>query len=837
MAAKKSGAPKGAKNRVVAAADFEEVIVDLPAVEQLDRDYFAYGQQVIEDRAVPSAADGLKPVHRRILWDMHVQRLFPDRAFVKTARVVGDTMALFHPHGDQSIADALTRLAQPFANLVPLLDFHGNYGSPDFSAAAARYTETRLGFAGVLLLDDIDQRTVPMVENYEGSTEEPVVLPAAFPHLLVNGANGIAVGLSSYLPPHDPREVCAAALHLIAHPKATVDELMEFLPGPSFPQECTITNGDEMTDIYRAGVGRVVVRGAWTVEELGRGRQQLVITSLPYADTTTGSTEKFIAQVGDALDEGNLAGIVDYNDESSDGQTRLTLGLSTGVSAEQIIPALLRFTNLQVTNKVQMHFLDENGSVRLYNLRSCLQAWIDHRVRVVVRRSENRLAKIDDRLHRLRGFLAVLLDIDRTIQIVRTSKTRAIARVSLMAEFDIDEGQANAVLDLNLGQLTEDAVIEFTKEAQELEKEQKKLQKLLASPTALRRQVGTELEQVIPQFDGIAPRVTTITTEAVQRVSKAAMVLDEPVTVLIDAAGYLQAQRSGSKAKPKLEPLHTFSTSTAQNLVVVTAGGQLHRALAASVPTDKPTAAVNVFSGLDPTDKVLGWWTDATFPTDLLFVMSDGQIKRIEGDDLAGGDRKGGISLVKMATGSTAMQVLAFVPGQPVLLATAQGQAVRFLPDDVRPMGRSASGVRGIKLAPGDSVVGAVHPAVAHDRLVVVQGRGTAKRVEISEFTVQGRATKGLRCAVVNGRTGPVTVVGSTGTADTITVRNAEGLVSQVSVGAFTLVARDAAGAKVRGFDGVITDIVLDPSAAPVVDAAATDGPAPGDPPINGSLF
>ena len=803
-ATKGKGAPKG-KPRVVPTADFEEVVVELPAVEQLDRDYFAYGQQVIEDRAVPSAADGLKPVHRRILWDMHIQRLFPDRPFVKTARVVGDTMALFHPHGDQSIADALTRLAQPFANLVPLLDFHGNYGSPDFAPAAARYTETRLGFAGMLMLDDIDLGTVPMVENYEGSTEEPVVLPSAFPQLLVNGANGIAVGLSSYLPPHDPREVIAATLHLIANPKATVDELMELLPGPSFPQECTITNGDEMTDIYRAGVGRVVVRGSWTVEELGRGRQQLVITSLPYADTTTGSTEKFIAAVGDALDEGNLAGIVDYNDESSDGATRLTLGLASGITAEQVIPALLRWTNLQVTNKVQMHFLDEHGSVRLYNLRSVIQAWIDHRVRVVVRRSERRLEKIEDRLHRLRGFLAVLLDIDRTIQIVRTSKTRAIARTSLMAEFQIDEGQANAVLDLSLGQLTEDAVIEFKKEAVELEKEAAKLRKLLGSPTALRRQVGTELEEVLPQFDGVAPRVTTITTEVVQRVSKAAMVLDEPITVMIDANGYVQALRASSKAKPKLEPLRTFDTSTAQNLVVITSSGQLHRALGAAVPTDKPTAAVNVFAGLDPADKVLGWWVDGSFPTDLLLVTSDGQVKRIEGDDLVGGDRKGGISLVKVASGARVVQVFEFHGDQPVLIVTRNGQAVRFVPDDVRPMGRSAAGVRGIKLMPGDEVVGAVHPAADDDRLLVVQGKGGARRVAISEFPVQGRASKGVKCAQVTPKSGSVVAVIGTTDAGSVTVRDADGNVSVVSSGAFALSARDAAGAKVRNFAGTIT--------------------------------
>ncbi len=481
--------------------EFTETIVGLSAGDQLDRDYFAYARAVVEDRAIPAAADGLKPVHRRILWDMWTQRLLPDRPFVKTARVVGDTMALFHPHGDASIADALARLAQPFSNLVPLLDFHGNVGSPDFSPAAPRYTETRLGQFGMMLLDEVDQGVVQMVENYEGSTVEPKVLPATYPNLLVNGANGIAVGLSSYLPPHDPREVCEAALMLLDRKSASVDELMTVLPGPSFPSECTVTNGDELTDIYRSGQGRVVVRGAWLVEPVGRGRQQIIITSLPYADTTLGSVEKFIAQVGDALDNGDLAGITAFNDESSNGLTRISVELAAGVDAEMVVPGLLRFTNLQVTNKVQMHFLDENDTVRLYNLRSALQAWVAHRIRVVVSRSEYRLEKIAERLHRLRGFLAVLVDIDETIAIVRTSKTRAVARERLIERFSIDESQANAVLDLNLGQLTEDAVIEFQTEATALEAEQKKLELLLSSETRQRSLVARELKDTMDAFD------------------------------------------------------------------------------------------------------------------------------------------------------------------------------------------------------------------------------------------------------------------------------------------------------------------------------------------------
>ena len=486
-----------------------------------------------------------------------------------------------------------------------------------------------------------------------------------------------------------------------------------------------------MTDIYRAGVGRVVVRGAWTVEELGRGRQQLVITSLPYADTTTGSTEKFIAAVGDAIDEGNLAGIVDYNDESSDGATRITIGLTTGVAAEQIIPALLRFTNLQVTNKVQMHFLDEHGSVRLYNLRSCLQAWIDHRVRVVVRRSENRLAKIDDRLHRLRGFLAVLIDIDRTIQIVRIVEDprRSPASPSWPSSTSTRARPTPCSTSTS-------ASSPRTRSSSSARRPPSSRRRPRSSascsrrPRALRRQVGTELEQVIPQFDGVAPRVTTITTEAVQRVSKAAMVLDEPVTVLVDAAGYVQAQRAGSKAKPKLEPLRTFDTSTAQNLVVITSGGQLHRALAATVPTDKPTAAVNVFAGLDPADRILGWWADQSIPTDLLLVMSDGQVKRIEGDDLAGGDRKGGISLVKMAPGAHVVPGAAFDGRSPAAdrHAGRSGRAVRRPTTCARwvapPRACAAS-----SSAPGDAWWVPSTPPTTTTCCCVVQAKGAAKRV------------------------------------------------------------------------------------------------------------
>jgi DNA gyrase subunit A len=791
-----------ARKKTAAAVKFTETIIELSAGDQLNRDYFAYARAVVEDRAIPAAADGLKPVHRRILWDMWTQRLTPDRPFVKTARVVGDTMALFHPHGDASIADALARLAQPFSNLVPLLDFHGNVGSPDFSPAAPRYTETRLGQFGVMLLNEVDQGVVPMVENYEGSTIEPTVLPASYPNLLVNGANGIAVGLSSYLPPHDPREVCQAALMLLDRKSASNDELMTVLPGPSFPSECTVTNGDELNDIYRSGQGRVVVRGAWIVEPVGRSRQQIIITSLPYADTTLGSVEKFIAQVGDALDNGDLAGITAFNDESSNGQTRISVELAVGVNADMITPGLLRFTNLQVTNKVQMHFLDENNTVRLYNLRSALQAWIAHRIRVVVSRSEYRLSKIAERLHRLRGFLAVLVDIDETIRIVRTSKTRPIARERLIERFSIDEAQANAVLDLNLGQLTEDAVIEFQTEATALEVEQAKLERLLSSETRQRTQVARELIETMDAFNDLPKRVTTIATESAPKVSKAQMVLDVPTTLYIDASGWMQAIGQASKAKPKLVPLHTFSTTTATTLVALTDSGHLFRTLVASVG-EKPTAAPSVLPGL--AGEPIRWWLEPDLPADLLLVMSDGQVKRIATEDCEGGDRKGGISIVKLAAGACVVAVEAFDDNAHILVAASDGQGIRFSPDGLRPMGRTAAGVRGIK-TDAEVIFGGV-PAIG-DVLLLTTTKGFGKRCDPGELPAQNRGGKGVR-VMPAGKWGTLHTGALTNSSD-VQVFDATDSTEPValSVGAFPQTARDAKPGKIRGHNAIINRII-----------------------------
>jgi DNA gyrase subunit A len=733
-------------------------IEQIDVLDTLESDFFDYAMAVQRSRALPDVRDGMKPVHRRIIWDMEDLGFSSTRPHVKSARTTGDTMARFHPHGNASIYDALARMAQPFSMRCPLIDFHGNYGSPDFGPAAERYTESRLHPNAEALLVDVNAGAVPFVDNYDGEFTLPAVLPAGFPNLLVNGSQGIAVGLTSALPTHNPLEVIAATHHLLANPKATVDELLTFLPGPDYPQEAVVVNGDELPEIYRTGLGRVMVRGCWHVEEGARGVKFIVITSLPYTSGKTGSADVFMEKLADGIEAGTILGISSFNNESADGKTRIVIKVASGIDPEVVMPGVLANTNLQVSNPVQMHFLDQLGRPKLFNLLTSLDAWINHRVDVIRDRSLRRISLIDVRVHKLDGYLLALLDIDETIRIVRTSKSRAVARPALMARFGLDEDQANAVLDLTLGQLTEDARFEFEQEAKNLRAERNRLDALVNSPTKLRRQVGIELTEVEKLFEGDGRR-TIIANETLVPASKASFVLDEPATVTLFGDGTLVSARDGGRNKaPKTTalPVRSFETSTGSNLIVVTASGKLFRAMVGGLPADKPTAPVNIFPGLEKDDSILGWWSESQFVESLVLVTSDGSIKRI--DDLAGGDRKGGISIVKLEASERLVACFAFEDEVPVLLVTAAGQGIRFVPADVRPMGRTAGGVRGIKLVGTDKVIGAL-PASDGGAMLLAHTSAAVKRVAFADFPVQGRAGKGVKASVVGGRHGTVSLV------------------------------------------------------------------------------
>ncbi len=774
------------------------------AADFIGATFLAYARAVNGARQVCDVRDGLKPVHRRILWDLDRNRVTPDRAHVKCARITGDTVAKYHPHGTASVYDALVRLAQPFNTLVPLVDFHGNAGSPDFPAAAERYTECRLSRAAVELLAEVDAGTVDLIPNYDGLEYEPAVLPARFPNLLVNGTVGIGVGMATVIPPHDPRAVCAAALHLIADRNATVEALAAIVQGPDFPSGGTVVNASALPDVYRSGRGRVIVRGTWVIEEAKRGAKRIVVTALPYSQGSTASASELCAKVVKLVTDGKLGGVRDVVNESSEEDTRVVIELRAEASVDQVLAVLLKETRLQTTVGVAMVALNAAGVPQAYNLRTLLEAWVTHRVEVIERRSRRRLEKIAERLHLLEGLLAVLVDIDRAIAIIRAADDVAAARSELMAAFSISVPQADFVLDLTLRRLTRLARVEVQTEADELRREQRTLQTLVESPARLRRQVGTELEATAELFEGYERR--TELTDAEITVPTAVAIPDDPIEVVVTDRGYLQAFRTSAKVRAPKDGVvvRRLETSTASQLVAVTTTGQLHRIVGAVVPTDRPTAQQNLIP-LEGDEAVLTWTTATAFPPDLLLVTSGGQVKRIAGDDLAGGDRKGGISIVKLDDGERVVAALAYGSG-PMLLITAQGQAIRFVPDDVRPMGRAAAGVRGIKLASGDAVVGACAAPDGAD-VVVWHVTGLSKRVALEEVPVQGRAGKGVRLSPVDKRRGAVSAVFPGGV--TLLVGQPDGSALEFPASRVTAGGRDAAPSKPRSLDATPTWVVM----------------------------
>ena len=777
------------------------------AGEHLETAFREYALYVIGDRALPSVADGLKPSHRRLLWG--ASQMSPAAVLgsptVKCARITGETMAKYHPHGDSYLT--LVRLAQPFAQRVPVFDFQGNMGSPDFGPAASRYTEARVSAAGMALLAQVKDGTVDLIPNYDGLNVEPAVLPAGFPNLLVAGSLGIAVGMSSNIPTHNPLEVVAAARMLIDNPKATVDELMTVLPGPDYPDPCQVINVSELADVYRSGSGQVKVRGIWHVEDTKRG-QRIVVTSLPYADGSTGSSEKFIAAVIEAVNDGKLMGIDNVVNETAKDQTRIVIDVAKGVAPEQIVPGLLKFTNLHVTNPVRMNALDVDGVPQTYNLRTCLAAWIAHRVSCIERRSLRRIDAIRERLHLLNGLRAVLLDIDAAIAIIRSADDVPEARAGLMTRFALDEVQSSYVLDLTLRRLTRLANVEIDREHELMSAELARLEKLVSSPARLRRQVGVELDELAANLfpvgdDRLVRR--TVLQEAAMPLAPAAVIVDEPLDVVLTADGYVQAFKLSAKVRdPKGQiVVRRVPTSTASQIVFVTDRGQLHRVFGNAVPTDKSTAVQNLIQMVEG-ERLVWWGPGADLPTDVLLVMSDGQIKRIAGEDLAGGDRKGGITVVKLGSGVSVVSVSAFDAEAAVLLVADDGLGIRFRPEDVRPMGRTASGVRGMKLSAGASVVAAVPAAGSDAVFVVAHAKGQGKRVECGDVPLQGRAGKGVKVAPVSPKSGKVSAACLVPRTDMVTVRTQEGDRVEVSAGAFPLVARDAAAGKVRNIDTII---------------------------------
>jgi DNA gyrase subunit A len=726
--------------------------------EEVEAAFLEYSMSVIVSRALPDVRDGLKPVQRRILWAMHDANLRPDRPFVKCARVVGDVMASYHPHGDSAIYEALVRMGQPFSSTAPLIDKHGNFGSPSDPPAASRYTECRLSPVAMELLAGIDEGTVDVEPNYDASRTEPIVLPGRFPNLLINGSQGIAVGMATNIPPHNLAEVCNAAIKLIDKPDATLSELMRIVKGPDFPTGGLIMGDDGIKDAFRTGRGTVRVRAVHAIEDLPRrGGQAIVLTEVPFQT----SVDAIAGKLAELVESGKIDGVRDIRNESGQGRTRLVIELRPETNPQIVLNNLFKHTSAQSTFPVNMVALVD-GVPHTITLHDALQGWLDHQVDVVTRRTQFRLEKAQARLHIVEGLVKALDMIDAIVKKIRASKDRATARDALMGKgFEFSEIQANHILDMTLARLTQLGRQELEKERTELNATVKELKRILAKRDVLMGVIREELVTVRDTYK--MPRRTQIVADDVGAIDVVALVEDEPYTVTVTARGYVRAVPERSRKAAIANPgdrdcvAQVLSTSALAGVLFFSDRGRAYRATVHELPKERLTAAQNLFQ-LGDGERVVAV-LDARMHEDhpnLVFVTASGGVKRTSLSEFAeASGRQNGIAAMKVADNDRVVAVFAGWDEYELLVVTANGQGIRFTEEDVRPVGRAAGGIRAIKLKAGDRVVGAC--AVAHEELVVLATeQGFAKRTPVDEFPVQTRGGAGVKAAKIDKARGPL---------------------------------------------------------------------------------
>ncbi|MFJ6345770.1 DNA topoisomerase (ATP-hydrolyzing) subunit A [Pseudarthrobacter oxydans] len=756
---------------------YTENIVDIDVTSEMEGSFLEYAYSVIYSRALPDARDGLKPVQRRILYMMSDMGLRPDRGHVKSARVVGEVMGKLHPHGDTAIYDAMVRMAQDFSLRLPLIDGHGNFGSLDDGPAAPRYTEARLAAAALTLTNHLDEDVVDFVPNYDNQLTQPDVLPAAFPNLLVNGATGIAVGMATNMAPHNLVEVISAARHLIAHPDATLDDLMRFVPGPDLPSGGRIVGLDGIRDAYATGRGSFKTRAKVEVEQLSARRTGLVVTELPYMV----GPEKVIEKIKDAVNAKKLTGISDIVDLTDRKHgLRLVIELKNGFNPNAVLQQLYRYSPMEDSFGINNVTLVD-GQPQTLGLVQLLTVYVNHRIDVVRRRTVFRLGRKKDRLHLVEGLLIAIVDIDEVIQIIRSSDEAAAARARLMSIYDLTEIQANYILELRLRQLTKYSRIELEKEQDELRREIAELEAILGSEERLRTLVSDELGEiaeehgtprrtVLLESEAVAPTVAADLALAAGKKGRAAPlaleIADDPCWAILTASGQVARtsnQEPLAEAGPRAKHdvfTSVVRTSARGEIAAVTSLGRMLRLQVMDMPVLPPMSGLPNLAGGVPAKDFLtllkGETLVAFVPLDEVLAIgtSQGVVKRVQPDYPLNREDWDVIALkdkdfvVNVAPAGADDAELVFL--------TSQAQLLKFGAASVRPQGRTAGGMAGIKLAAGDRVLffGAVQPGDEAAVVVTIAGTtgalpgtapGTAKVTAFSEYPVKGRATAGVR--------------------------------------------------------------------------------------------
>ena len=828
------------------AADHSRV-VELKTVEDvMEWSYLRYSMSVIIDRALPDVRDGLKPIHRRILYAMERNGWRPGTKFTKSANIVGEVMGKYHPHGDSAIYDAMVRLAQDWVMRAPLVEGQGNFGSMDGDPPAAhRYTEARMSRAGAALLTDLDKETVDFRDNYDGTQKEPVVLPAKLPNLLLNGQVGIAVGMATNIPTHNLGELCDAITYLIDNgaDNTTIDDLLKFVKGPDFPTGGIVYAGPAMKQAYLTGRGSVVIRAVTNIEETKRGRSQIIVSEVPYGV----NKETLMKKIADLVKEKKIVGIQALRDESARGKVRMVVELKKDAYASKILNQLFKWTSLQTSFHYNMLALVDGIQPRILGLEDILNEYLKHRRLVVRRRTEYELRKAEERAHILAGLKIALDNIDEVIHLIRSSKDYETAKIGLMERFRLSEVQAQAILAMQLRKLTGLDRQAIENELAELLAKIAEYRAILADEQKILDIIKSELAEMKEKL-GDARR-TKIINHELGKMTDEDVIPEEDAVILLTDENYVKRtsmtdyrrQNRGGKGKRGLTTKESdtvaqlITASTHDFLSFFTNKGRVFRQRAFDVPAAglqaKGTPVVNLLS-LQPEEKVtsiIKYSKDEAQSGDgyLFMATTNGTIKKTKAKEYEN-IRANGLIAIKLDDGDELRWVRRTSGNDDVIMSTAFGQAIRFNEQDARSMGRSARGVRGIRLRPGDKVVGVdvVDPSNDKAKLLIMGEKGYGKITKASNFPVHKRGGIGIKAAVVTAKTGNIMTVRSLDD-DTkeIIVISAGGQTIRLAISSISVLGRATQGVRIMSLGA--GDLVA--SVGLVADDGDSDGDSAGD--------
>ncbi|MEI6379226.1 MAG: DNA gyrase subunit A [Candidatus Falkowbacteria bacterium] len=800
-------------------------------VHEMRTAYLDYAMSVIVSRALPDVRDGLKPVHRRILFAMWNLGLRPGGKFRKSATVVGEVLGKYHPHGDSAVYESMVRMAQYFAMRYPLVKGQGNFGSMDGDRAAAmRYTEAKLSYAAEELLLDLEKNTVDFIPNFDGTQKEPRVLPSRLPNLLMNGSMGIAVGMATNIPPHNLGELSAAIGHLIDNPDCSVSDLMQFVQGPDFPTGGIIYNKQDMLQVYSTGRGGIVMRGVAEIEERKNGQFHIVITEIPYAVNKATLVEK----IADLVKEKKLEGIKDLRDESSKEGVRIVLDLKKESYPKKILNSLFKKTQLQETFHVNMLALVDGIQPKVLNLKVALEEFVKHRTEVIVRRTQFDLDKAKERSHILEGLMIAIANIDEVIRIIKKSKDRDEAKLNLMKKFKLSEAQATAIVEMRLGQLANLESLRIETELNEKQKLIKELEAILKSKERQQGIIKEDLANMSAKFS--SPRMTRVVSKGLKDFSVEDLVPNEEVVVMMTRDGYIKrltndtfkVQSRGGKGVVGLTTKEEdgvefmFSTMTHDDILFFTTKGRVFQLKAYEIPQAQRTAkgqAIVNFLQLGSGEAITSVLPLAKLGgiEYLFFATEQGLVKKVKLSEFAN-VRRSGLIAIKIKTDDKLIWAKPTSGSDSLMLITAKGMSIHFKESDVREMGRNAAGVLGVRLHKGDLVVGmGVVPgldkkAAKSYQVLTVMANGYGKRTPLTEYRLQSRGGSGIKTAKITTKTGQLTnafVLNRESMEDAdLVIISAHGQVIRLPFKTVNETGRDTQGIRLMRFKDVDDSIV-----------------------------